>query len=39
MTGLGRLFFAAAADIVAILAVAEYAGVRRLAQGVVRAEA
>ncbi|HUG37255.1 MAG TPA: hypothetical protein VML54_09920, partial [Candidatus Limnocylindrales bacterium] len=26
MTGLGRLFFAAAADVVAILAVAEYAG-------------
>ena len=30
MTGLGRLFFAAAADAVAILAVAEYAGLRRL---------
>jgi hypothetical protein len=30
LTGLGRLFFAAAADVVAILAVAEYAGLRRL---------
>jgi hypothetical protein len=32
MTGLGRLFFAAAADVVAILAVAEYAGLRRLSR-------
>jgi hypothetical protein len=30
MTGRGRLFFAAAADVVAVLAVAEYAGLRRL---------
>ena len=36
MTGLGRLFFAAAADIVAILAVAEYAGLRRLVRAVPR---
>ena len=30
LTGLGRLFFAVAADVVAILAVAEYAGLRRM---------
>ncbi len=39
MTGLGRLFFAAAADVVAILAVAEYAGLRRLTRGHERAVA
>ena len=39
MTGLGRLFFAAAADVVAILAVAEYAGLRRMARGHERAVA
>jgi hypothetical protein len=32
MTGLGRLFFAAAADVVALLAVAEYAGLRRMSR-------
>jgi cation transport ATPase len=30
MTGLGRLYFAAAADLVALFAIAEYAGLRRL---------
>jgi hypothetical protein len=39
MTGLGRLFFAAAADVVAVLAVVEYAGLRRLARGPARAAA
>jgi hypothetical protein len=39
MTGLGRLFFAAAADVVAILAVAEYAGLRRMARAGQRAVA
>jgi hypothetical protein len=39
MTGLGRLFFAAAADVVALLAVAEYAGLRRLSRVAARAAA
>jgi hypothetical protein len=37
LTGLGRLFFAAAADVVAILAVAEYAGLRRMSRPAGRA--
>jgi hypothetical protein len=36
LTGLGRLFFAAAADVVAILAVAEYAGLRRMSRPAAR---
>lgn len=39
MTGLGRLFFAAAADVVAVLAVAEYAGLRRMSRTAARAVA
>jgi hypothetical protein len=39
MTGLGRLFFAAAADLVAVFAVAEYAGLRRLTRAGARAAA
>ena len=39
MSGLGRLFFAAAADVVAILAVAEYAGLRRMSRTAARATA
>ena len=39
MTGLGRLFFAAAADLVAIFAIAEYAGVRRMARAAAHATA
>jgi hypothetical protein len=39
LTGLGRLFFAAAADVVAILAVAEYAGLRRMSRLPARATA
>ena len=39
MTGLGRLFFAAAADLVAIFALAEYAGLRRVTRVAVRVTA
>ena len=39
MTGIGRLFFAAAADLVAIFAIAEYAGLRRLTRDAQRAMA
>jgi hypothetical protein len=39
MSGLGRLFFAVAADAVAILAVAEYAGLRRLSPPAARVAA
>jgi hypothetical protein len=39
MSGLGRLFFAAAADVVAILAIAEYAGLRRMSRPAARAVA
>jgi hypothetical protein len=39
MSGLGRLFFAAAADVVAILAVAEYVGLRRMTHEPARAAA
>ena len=39
LSGLGRLFFAAAADVVAVLAVAEYAGLRRLSHLPARATA
>ena len=39
MTGLGRLFFALAGDLVAVFAIAEYAGLRRLARAGERATA
>lgn len=36
MSGWGRLFFAAAADVVAILAIVEYAGLRRMTHSTAR---
>ena len=39
MSGLGRLYFAAAADLVALFAIAEYAGLRRLTRAAAPATA